>query len=323
MTKARFVSTPTMDPVRAAQADEGREVVAARVLGLELLELVRERPLSKTWAAKGPGADSPRVGLVVVGDGATIAEHVLFARMAERMSGPGGAVPGVLRVEKVTPAGDAFVTDLWTAGSARDLPALGWTPQERVRFVRSVVATLEALHAAGIIHGCLCSANVLLDGDLRPVLAEAGTISAGAIHAGGEGRSLYAAFAAPEVKSGSAADVRSDVYSAGRLLEAILQGSSAPAVSELVKRCTADDPTARYASASALGAALDAVVDGLPASTQAALATVVPAAPGASPVRAPRRPPPPAGRGRLVIGAAVILALAVVLLVVLRGLSLI
>ena len=335
MTKARFVSTPTMDPVRADQTGEAREVAAARALGLELQELVRERPLSKTWAAKGPGADAPRVGLVVVGDGATDAEHLLFARMAERAGAPGGAIAGVLRVEKVAPAGDAFVTDLWTAGSARDLPALGWTTRERAGFVRRVVSTLEALHAAGIVHGCLCSSNVLLDGDLRPVLAEVGTISPGAIHAGGAGRSLYAAFAAPEVKAGRAADFRSDVYSAGRLLEAVLQGSAAPATAALVKRCTSEDPAARYPSAAALGAALDAVVDDLlasgPVSTTASAAstadrqalTLAPPSSQLSQARAPRPPPPAARRGRLLVGIAIVVVVAAVLITALRLLSLV
>lgn len=298
LTKKVFVSNPEMAPVdvrtvRAEKPERGREVQAAKALGLELDGVSRERPLSRTFRArraKKEGADAPLVALVVVSDAATDAERELFARMADDLRAAGDAAPGVLRVYDVAPTRDAFVSDLWTAGSARDLSALKWTPRQRGEFVQRIVTELEGLHAIGLVHGCLCPANVLLDDDLRPVLAEAGTVPVHALAARGGDAELYAAYAAPEVTEGQPPDARSDVYSVGRILEAALKGDETAAVTAVVQRCVSADPAQRYGTAAELRTALEGVVGLLRATDVVAPPPEVPPAP--RPVRHTARPTP-------------------------------
>jgi Protein kinase domain/Pentapeptide repeats (8 copies) len=274
-TKKAFVSTPDMAPVvshtvrvdgapRGAR-DATRDERAAHSLGVRLEGLVRERLLSRTWRARSRAPRAPAVALVVVSEAATEEERKLFARTAEDLRAAGDAAPRVLRVVAIAPSCDAFLTDLWTAGSARDLAALRWAPRERAEFVRQVATALEGLHAIGLVHGCLCPANVLLDDDLRPVLAEAGSVPVHALWARGADAELYATFAAPEVIQGAPPTARSDVYSVGRVLEGAFQGEHLPAIDAVVRRCLASDPAARYESAGALAASLDGILDQLPA----------------------------------------------------------
>ncbi len=289
MAKKTFVSTADMGPQLAragAETTRGetREARAAKALGVEILGLARERPLSSTWRVRRT-KDSPIVALVVVGDAATDAERELFARMAEDIRAAGDALAGILRVRGLAPSRDAFLTDLWTTGTARDISALKWPPRRRVEFVLEVVRTLDRLHEVGLVHGCLCPANVLLDDDLKPVVAEAGTVSIPALLERQGDAALYAAFAAPEVTSGGTADARSDLFSVGRILDYVTKGDDSPEpLREIIKRCSYPDASARYASAAALATALEGVV-GLVSEAEAV------APPTPAPAPAPVRPP--------------------------------
>jgi serine/threonine protein kinase len=138
-------------------------------------------------------------------------------------------------------------------------------------FVRRVVKSLSELHAVGITHGCLCPANVLLDDDLRPVLSEAAAVSVHSLVQRKLDSVGYAAFAAPEVLLGEAPDVRSDVWSAGRLLESLLVGDEAGLVADCLRLCFAELRTARWVSALRLDAALEQVAVRLPSGDVATL----------------------------------------------------
>src|SRR5258708_3496822 len=229
--KKTAVSRPQMAPARLEGLEDEAEVEvlpgqvgtrlppearAAQALDVELGDLVRERPLWKTW--KATTAEGERVALILVSEEATAKERELFARHTERFQNEGALLPGFLRVRAVVPARDAFVSDLWTAGSARDLAALGWPLRRRVAFVREVVRALEVLHERGFVHGCLCAANVLFDDDLKPVLAEAGSVPVHALAERGADADLYVPFAAPEVMAGQAPTLASDIHSACKLL---------------------------------------------------------------------------------------------------------
>jgi serine/threonine-protein kinase len=288
--KKIFVSTADMGPQLAsavsppsdAKGQVTREQRAAQALGVELLELARVRPLSRTWSAtRGPAEPAEQaLAFVMVADEATAAERERFARMAEDVHAAGEALPGVLRVYAVDPSREAFLTDLWTTGSARDLSALKWSPRRRATFVLHVVRVLDALHGLGMVHGCLCAANVLLDDDLEPVVAEAGTVPVHELTTRASDTTLYTPFAAPEVMEGKAPDVRSDLYSAGRLLEEAVKGDEpSAALQDIIARCTAPDPAARYSSAAELATALEAVVGQL----SDAEAPVAPSPPEVSP----------------------------------------
>jgi hypothetical protein len=255
-----FLAHAIIDPTASAAGDRA-EARAAKSLGLQILGLVSERPLMRSWRARTQ--DGKQVGLVVIDDAATDADRAWFAAAAERRL-LAGAVQGAVRVHAVSPLRDAFIVDLWTTGCATDLPTLHWPPRRRLEFVRRATEALDALHRAGVVHGCLCADNVLLDDDLQPVLAEAGLLSVHALLASKVDASKYAAFAAPEVKGGAPPDVRSDVWSAGCLLELLVGDRDLPQVAEIVRRCVATLPHARYSSAAEVAAAIEAVIAVLP-----------------------------------------------------------
>jgi hypothetical protein len=265
-------------PERVEPPEDRREVCDAIALGCELLGLARDRPLARTWRASKDGVE---VAIVAVADGITAPERELFGRMAEAAHAAADALPGVLRVRAIAPSREAFLTDLWTTGSARDLSALRWSPRRRVEFVLRIVRALGALHAAGIVHGCLCPANVLLDDALDPVLAEAGSVPVHALADRGGEVALYTSFAAPEVMRGEAVDARSDIYSAARILDDALKGDESNAtLRAIVRRGSAPEPAARYPSAGELATALTAALEHLSDEDVAPVPGAVPVLPG-------------------------------------------
>jgi hypothetical protein len=257
------------------------EMRAAREFGVRLVgQIGGERPLSRALEARTEQGE--HVAIVVASDKATDEDRARLIRAAEQMLA--AQPPGSLRIRAISPARDAWLTDLWTTGCASDLVALRWPLRRRLDFVRRVVKSLSELHAAGIVHGCLCPANVLLDDDLRPVLSEASAISVLSLTQ----RKLdtgYAAFAAPEVLLGEAPDVRSDVWSAGRLLESLLIGDEGTLLADCLRLCFAEQRTARWVSAMKLDAALEQVAVRLPSGDTATLPM-----PSASLAARPRSP---------------------------------
>jgi hypothetical protein len=260
------------------------EMRAAREFGVRLVGQVGgERPLSRVLEARTEQGE--HVAIVVASDKATDEDRARLVRAAEQLLA--AQPPGSLRVRAISPARDAWLTDLWTTGCASDLVALRWPFRRRLDFVRRVVKSLSELHALGIVHGCLCPANVLLDDDLRPVLSEAAALSVLSLTQR-KMDSGYAAFAAPEVLLGEAPDVRSDVWSAGKLLESLLIGDEGTLVADCLRLCFAELRTARWVSASRLDAALEQVAVRLPSGDIATLP--MPSASLAARARSPSLP---------------------------------
>jgi hypothetical protein len=241
---------------------------AAREFGVRLVgQIGGERPLTRMLEARTEQGE--HVAIVVASDNATDADRSRLIQAAEQMLA--AKVAGSLRIRAISPGRDAWLTDLWTTGCASDLVALRWPFRRRLDFVRRVVKSLSELHAVGIVHGCLCPANVLLDDDLRPVLSEAGSVPVQSLVQRKLDSVGYAAFAAPEVLLGEAPDVRSDVWSAGRLLESLLSGDEATLVADCLRLCFAEVRTARWVSALRLDAALEQVAARLPSGDVATL----------------------------------------------------
>ncbi len=274
MTKKKSAeSAADMEPVlmhaviqsKAKTAEASAETRAAKGLGVQLVGVVRTLPMARTWrvqlAEQGQGA------IVVLGDTATASDREKFGRAAEALSAA-GEIPGVLPVRRIAPSRDAFLTDLLTTGSANDLPALSWPLRRQLEFLLRVLRSIESLHQVGIVHGCLCSANVLLDDELNPVLSEAGSVAVSALAPGGAGGE-YGVFAAPEVRRGDAPDARADVYSAARLLQEVTKAASPPrAIAEVVAKGTAPDAGMRYGSVKDLASAIQKILDELPRDDQ-------------------------------------------------------
>lgn len=260
MAKSSAESAADLEPVlmhaviqsKAKTAEGGAETRAAKSLGVHLVGVIRTSRLTRTWRVQLP--DGGQAALVVLAAAATESDRENFARAAGDLHAAGG-IPGVLPVRRLAASHDAFLTDLLTTGNAGELAALSWPVRKHLELVRQVARSLDALHQVGLVHGSLWAANVLLDDDLRPVLAEVGMVA------------------------DAEADPQSDVYSAARLLQELTRASRrVRAVADVVARGTAP-PELRYPSARALAEAIEKALEELTSDE-----------PGAPPVR----PPPPA-----------------------------
>jgi serine/threonine-protein kinase len=141
--------------------------------------------------------------------------------------------------------------------------------------VRSILSGLAALHRQGLVHRDIKPENVILANDGRIKLTDFGLARPSRAQAGGPLLGT-AAYLAPELLSGAAADARADVYSVGIVLYELLVGAKpfeaedsnrlaqmhsthrvpAPGVSQLtdwlVQKATAQNPTDRFSNASAM-----------------------------------------------------------------------
>jgi eukaryotic-like serine/threonine-protein kinase len=162
-------------------------------------------------------------------------------------------------------------------------------------FGMQVAAALEHAHERGIVHRDLKSSNVLVDSHGRAIVLDFGLSRRLPHIAAGPASDITATMTgmfagtlthmAPEVLFGGEPDSRSDIWSLGVLLYELTTGTlpfqgrtafetssailkSAPramparvplAVRLIVERCLAKDPAARYQSAAAVRAALEAV----------------------------------------------------------------
>lgn len=297
MAKKTSISAADMEAVFGhavvqpkAKTGEGQaESRAASEMGVTVLGSVQTAPALRTWRVRGK--DGKPAALVTLAESVTPAERERVARALVSLLAVRDALQGTLPVRQVTDGHDAFLTDLWTTGTARDLSALKWPLRKRVEFVAAVARALGRLHAAGLVHGCLCADNVLLDDDLQPVLSEAGLVDVRALMARRDSLA-YEPFAAPELK-GADPTPSGDLYSAGRLLQELIGADEKPpaSVTEIVQRCVSP-PKGRYGSAGELVTALEAAASELALAEGARLTSEGRPPPGAE--RKDRAPSPDA-----------------------------
>ncbi len=268
-----------------------QDTLSARAFGVQILGPLREGPLSRSWRART--SDGSMVALVVLREEVTEAERERFAGAFERLRDLAELPPGVLRGLDIASSRDAFLTELWTIGTAYEIRPLAWPARRKLDFVRRTASSIDALHRAGIVHGCLSEEAVFLSDAFDPVVADAGAMSIASLIEQHRDAASTVSFAAPEVLEGAEPNVRSDVFSMGRLLQHVFKGDNVPEIAEVLGRCLAPAPYGRYATASDLEAALVSATNALPAVIIAE--PVAPAPPPRSAVEA--QPPPPPFEG--------------------------
>jgi hypothetical protein len=172
-------------------------------------------------------------------------------------------LPGVVGVEQIDGNGRWFISDEAPLGHACDVSAFNWSLERRLEFFGQVANAVQELHRNGLVHGHLAPRNIWLDGDLKPQIVPIGL-------AGFKGFDStdpalgYFNYVAPEVRTDpSAASTRSDVFSLGRLLQALLNdavpdeepdpipglqglGSLPEGLVRIIRKCTAKPPSMRY-----------------------------------------------------------------------------
>ncbi len=241
------------------------------VAGVKLVQMLHADARTQVW--RGEADDGAKVGVYVlepsVSDDATYAFHAGALKLLKLSTK--SPVPGVLRLRAVQPDGRAFAADLWSVGNASDLPALSWGMDRRLELMRKICEALEGLHAAGIIHGGLAPRSVLLDDDLKPVIADAALYDPATLVAD----NARAPYVAPEVEAGGAPTIASDVFATGQLLHFLLLDRDPPMARDelsplhelaaiapgglvrILRKAIAAVPARRYASVALLMADLD------------------------------------------------------------------
>lgn len=204
------------------------------LLGCRLKRFIRRDGFRQTWHCEAEGVDR---ALHVLDSAASSDSSLRFHMSAVKMMriASESECSGILRVHACDPDGRAFLSDLWTVGTASDLPALAWELDRRLAFFRKVCEALKLLHDLGIVHGNLLPANVLLDDDMAPVLSDIGGLDVVTLQEDPATRP----YVAPELARGEAASVASDIFSAGQLLHFLLLDAVSSEAGEDVPRLEA------------------------------------------------------------------------------------
>ncbi|MFC8504067.1 protein kinase [Pedococcus sp. NPDC057267] len=196
----------------------GSAVAPPEVPGYDVRELLGRGSSGDVWAATRCGDGAPlAVKVVPVGTGAQAALAARELAVLARVD-----VEGLVQFhEAVGLAGEppavAVVLDRVGGGSlARVVAARGHlSAGETVTVLAPVARALAGLHAAGVVHGDVSPANVLLELSGRPLLADLGV--ARVAGAGPDEVWGTQGFVAPEVLDGRLPGPAADVYAVGAL----------------------------------------------------------------------------------------------------------
>lgn len=135
---------------------------------------------------------------------------------------------------------------------------------DRVRLMHAVCRAVHYAHCRGLIHGDIKPGNVRVDGRGRARLLDFG-IARLESAVGGGSYGLTPDYASPEQRCGDPLTSASDIWQLGRLLAELLDDTRAPAdLRAVCRRAMAARIDARYPSAAAMAADLNAWLDSRP-----------------------------------------------------------
>lgn len=194
-------------------------------------------------------------------------EHEMQAlvREAAALSGLEGlGVPRVVRFGRLPHSGRAFlVRELVSGSSLEDMIASGAGLERVIVAIVAAADQLTVLHRAGLFHGDVKPANVIVEPGGRTTFVDLG-LAAPWQEGGSLAQGLTPRYAAPELLSGGPLTARAEVYALGvTLAEAIeharTSGLGQEVIEELsrvVTRATAQSAHERYPSADEFASAL-------------------------------------------------------------------
>jgi serine/threonine-protein kinase PknK len=124
-----------------------------------------------------------------------------------------------------------------------------------IRAWLDVAQQLTTLHRAGILHGDIKPANIVVRPDGSGTLVDLG-LAVPLMDQGSLPKGLTPKFAAPELMRGAPLTVRTEVYSLAATLQAMVEPGAGSALDAIVARGAAADPGARFPSVDELAAAV-------------------------------------------------------------------
>jgi serine/threonine protein kinase len=216
-------------------------------------------------------SDGRRVAIKVLDS--ELADDRAFARMrSEAAIGKCVSHPAVVAVlDSGSVDGLPYVAMEYVAGAPLHhlIVTEGELPLRRaLQIIAQVLAGLEAIHAAGFVHGDMKTDNILiaqLDDIDRVKIIDLGLAHSRSEHGDGRNLSGTPEYMAPEVISGEGATIRSDIYSVGVILYELITGAPPfcdDSAEEIMRRHVEDDvvPPSLRAPSRAIPPALEQAV---------------------------------------------------------------
>jgi len=146
----------------------------------------------------------------------------------------------------------------YVEGLSLDTYCRGLDRKSILRLFHTVTSAVAYAHRAGVIHRDLKPGNILVNAAGSPKLLDFGIATLKSDPRTASAIGITPAFASPEQISGSPATERSDVYSLGLILRALLSGEPAPRdLAAILKKALAEDPALRYPAATEFAEDLD------------------------------------------------------------------
>ncbi len=229
-------------PIRRLGAGGGGEVWA-----------VRDRLDGRTLALKAlpPGASDPQEVAALVREATTL---------LDLSTSTGNLLPGVERFGRLADGRPFLVRELVDGESLQTLLDRAGVLLVATRALLGAAMQLTLLHRAGMLHGDIKPANIIVRPDGTATLVDLGLATTWGPR-GARVEGLTPRFAAPELFDGEPLTVRGEVFALGASLRDVLDATSGEpsvvqALREVERRATARDPAVRHPSVDELAASI-------------------------------------------------------------------
>jgi serine/threonine-protein kinase len=271
----------------AGLSPAGRLAPGAIIAGrYRLVALLGRGGMGDVYRAEDLTLDQP-VALKFLSNGAAVDDATLARFHNELRIARQVSHKNVCRLYDLGDAdGRRFLTMEYVDGEdlASLIRRIGRIPQDKaIELTRQLCAGVAAAHERGVLHRDLKPANLMIDGDGNVRITDFGIATVG-----GDGDATFSGtpqYMAPELLTGSAASIKSDLYALGLVLFEMFTGRRAydaktlgdlkqlhdtgtvttpssivrdldPAIERVILRCLAKDPAQRPQSALTIAAAL-------------------------------------------------------------------
>ncbi len=211
-------------------------------------------------AERADGAFEKRVAIKVLRRERRLADAVIEHERAllARLEHPGltrlldGGISEEADVFLVMELVDGLSLDVWCAQHQPDL-------SRRLDLFGEILDAIGHAHRQLVVHGDLKPDNLIIDHEHRVRVLDFGVARMLASDAAQNPLAVTPGWAAPECAAGAPADVASDIYNLGQLLDHLARLDAAPAdarlpidLAAIIERATRADPDARYSSVTSL-----------------------------------------------------------------------
>jgi serine/threonine-protein kinase PknK len=240
----------------------------------------------EVWAVRDRHSER-KYALKVLAEGASEREMSALVREAVALSGLEGlGVPRVVRFGRLPRSGRAFLVRELVEGQSLEEVMVEGASERALSALSRAADQLTVLHRAGLFHGDVKPANIVVELSGRATFVDLG-LAAPFRDGGSEAQGLTPRYAAPELLRGAPLTVRAEVYALGVTLSEIvsesrrssLNGDVLRELMAVATRATLAQPAERFPSVDEFASALRWAA-GLPAASavsveQAALWPVV------------------------------------------------